>query len=746
MAEPRKRNLSEEIELTLKDLPVSMVDNNQPNQGQYDPKHPNLSKTADYVARSLMDGLKQEDGSVRPVRIDQLRDYLNSKGFPSIKVFVESLGKAYDITVPIQNGLMFGLKSEIQAGVESLYNGKNYRENYRDRILQSKLYEMENPNKTMVGEVAGGLSTGIPVGMALEKQLAKTALGSVQRNLKNPLTYAGKSTPAMTAGLAEGAVVGFGTDTQDTLTRLYAMLTGMGMGLGMTTGTMALVGVLSELKKYGSRLIGRGTGERGEELVYEGLEQDQLLETLDDGTVSAQPAIDKLQKMENIAGDDLEVIPADLGPNMQSRAGVVLNTPSGSRKEAIDFVEGRQEGQLDRFIGKIEEGAGLNREDLSPLFKETKEQQLKTSRKAYAQAYAEGVQIDNPTINKYVNSPWFQKAYLEGAELARLEKSIDRDVPDIPFPNPKLDEFGEVIMKGDEIQYEPISGPFSLAQLDYVKRGFGDFIDKMKEKGSIGKGRKGVYKKTIVDFVNALDEEVPSYKVARDLYGDSASADDAFDEGLKYARTRPRKIKAILSDMTTSEKFYYRLGAVESLIDQIEVKGEGADLSLFFKKNRQAKQRLQMLFDNDEQFDKFIEYVNVERQGAMTRKAGAGSNTEDKIEARRQFIESADSPVMDIFGDIMTYGPSTGLKANFAKQIQRRTMGVNPNVADTAGSILFNRDRNLRERMIEDMVKKVPKRREAKRAGRRNVTAGTAGGFIVPTGLLSEELSSEYYP
>ena len=59
------------------------------------------------------------------------------------------------------------------------------------------------------------------------------------------------------------------------------------------------------------------------------------------------------------------------------------------------------------------------------------------------------------------------------------------------------------------------------------------YIDKLSEKGSIGRGRKGVYKKQIVDFVNALDEEVPSYKVARDLYGDSASADDAFAEGMK---------------------------------------------------------------------------------------------------------------------------------------------------------------------------------------------------------------------
>lgn len=747
------RNLSEEIEKTLADLPKSPLDDAGFKKGGRK-KYKNIDKIADSISKSLVNGMKQPDGSRRPVTLPQIQNYLNKKGFDSIESFVKSTETAYDIRNPIINGLLLNYGNEIQAFAQALTSGKTYKQAYRDLILSGRLYEMENPMESMTGEIGGGLVTGIRGGLALENQLRKI----------DTIRKAGTYAPAMATGATEGFVAGYGADDQDFLSssRLMSALFGMGLGTGTAGGLGMLVSTLGEIKKQGLKSIRKAPPEQGEEAVFDSMVKDELIEldqagtfgqVTDETTASAENAINKLDEMQGVAGDDFDVVPADLGRNTRRTSEVVINTPSRGANDAVEFLENRQEGQLGRFIDRIEEGSGLVRDNDGMFVDNFVEKTTRESRTFYNQAYQQAQNLDNPIIQKYAQQDWFQEAYREGADLAKLEKLTDPNAPFIPMPKVKIGENGKPLKDSNgKIQYEMVTGPFTLAQLDYVKRGFGDVIDKQVQSSTIGRQRKRLLTKQLVEFVDAVDDAVQKetggnlYKMARNKFAVGKEAYDAVELGERFSRMPMRRLRALMNKLSDSEKAFFRIGAMESIMDTLERKGQGADISLFFENYPQQRERVRLLFGNDENFKNFMDFVKVERQASLTNRGRFGSRTEPLQEARRQFDQAGDPAILDLAGNVMTLGPNQGIRQSVMNQLRRTSSGINTGSADVASDLLFEPDKTLATQKLRELAKVVPERRKQARRGRaRKATIGT-GALAPQAGLLGEELYGEYYP
>jgi hypothetical protein len=110
--------------------------------------------------------------------------------------------------------------------------------------------------------------------------------------------------------------------------------------------------------------------------------------------------------MQGVAGDDFSVVPADLGRNTRRTSEVVINTPSKGANDAVEFLENRQEGQLGRFIDRVEEGSGLVRDNDGMFVDNFVEKTTRESRTFYNQAYQQAQNLDNPIIQKYAQQDY----------------------------------------------------------------------------------------------------------------------------------------------------------------------------------------------------------------------------------------------------------------------------------------------------------------------------------------------------
>ena len=682
---------------------------------------PNVTKVAEVLGKAFRDGVTNPvTGRKEPVTEDWIKGYLPTKGFASIKSYVDSLQTSYGITDSVINGMTWNWGSEIQAIADTMTNNLPYEQNYKDRVLSQNLYSLENPVASTLGEIGGGLATGVPAGIALERQLAKTALLQ-----SRPISRVGAT------GAIEGGIAGGGADNQ----RLLASLMGIGLGYGTAALTTGVVALAQGLKNFGKQYLGN-TQDQSDKLVERFLDKDKLIETLPTGERTAQPAIERMSGLEAEAQQTgVPMTLMEAGPNMRALGQISMATPSRLKKEGLEFLEQRQSGQIERATSLIGQKTGLPRQNVYFKVDEIVEDQMRKSRPAYDQAYKDGEIITpdtNPdlweTLVKYQNEDWFKAGAKGGAELSRLERMTDDLAPD----------FGPI-----DFDLEFPERPVSLAQLDYVKRYFGDYIDSLPDTKKIGKQTKRAKAKQLSEYVDALDEAFPSYGQARNDFAVGIEVQDALEEGEKFMRLSPDKISHELSKMTDSQKGYYKMAAVEKIYEFLRKKGEGADISLVYKNYPEQRERLKMLFDSEDAFNEFLSYMkNVEREAAMTNKIrpGTGSPTQPLQALEKEMLDTeALGPVMDVLQG-RPVSAATNLARGLGTQAKRLRHGVGGSTADALGPTLLETNPAVRKRMLEDIMRRNALRRSQGIKSRGTWSAGITGGLAPIEGLLMESL------
>jgi hypothetical protein len=129
-------------------------------------------------------------------------------------------------------------------------------------------------------------------------------------------------------------------------------------------------------------------------------------------------------------------------------------------------------------------------------------------------------------------------------------------------------------------------------------------------------------------FRNELDNINPRYKAARDAWsGPTQSMEAVIDGRQHFSRTESNEqLKAEFDALSPSDKDFYRMGAAEAKVDQIERAPDASDKSKRVVNSERDRKRFRMLFDSDTQAQQFLDAVARKRQSFDTAQAIRGNS------------------------------------------------------------------------------------------------------------------------
>jgi hypothetical protein len=118
-----------------------------------------------------------------------------------------------------------------------------------------------------------------------------------------------------------------------------------------------------------------------------------------------------------------------------------------------------------------------------------------------------------------------------------------------------------------------------------------------------------------LDQVTQVNGQSP-YASARQHFGGELAISDALREGREqFTDIHPEALKARMAALDFSGRDAYRTGVAEALFDQIKNSGANQNVARTLLGNPELQQKLQMLFDNPKDAQKFIE--GLQREAAI---------------------------------------------------------------------------------------------------------------------------------
>lgn len=244
---------------------------------------------------------------------------------------------------------------------------------------------------------------------------------------------------------------------------------------------------------------------------------------------------------------------ADIGPNSRAYLEAANMFPSAGKQVAKQFLEARERGTLGRLTSDIREAFG-SKASFFDEFNALKTARSELGGKLYTRALKRQVPVTKE-LTSLLKRPSMMQAFDRAKSLA-AENGVD--LPDVFIRNGKLmTKAGEVTAVDTKL-------------LHYMKMGLDDlvFTGKSPQSG-IGATQLNSIKDTRSGFLNYIDSNNKTYKIARDYWASDTAAMDAMTSGRSLNTLDPDQLAADLQKMSKSEKEAFRLGAMQQLMDSM---------------------------------------------------------------------------------------------------------------------------------------------------------------------------------
>lgn len=589
-------------------------------------------------------------------------------------------------------GLGMGFGDEIEAGVRAPFSDESYT-TIRDRLRAQQAQFGKDFPVTQTGlEVAGGLM--LPV----------RAFGMGAKGLMQAQTAMGTLGKGALFGGGAGAITGAGTAKE---LENIPMDSATGFAIGGTVGAFApsVINLSGRAVRAVADSLGLTNANKyATRKLAEKLEQDNL---------TPQDAQEILEEYRRLGVPDPVI--ADLGDNLRGLGYAVQATPSRSRTQANEFLQGRNDELAGSLITGLEQkanvqsGGKLGFEYIDDLVSK----QSQAARDAYPKAYA----LDLPAnpFRKFVDRPVFQQAY-ENA-LKRNELFIgDPDVIRLPA----LEQIRNAQSINTNILHE-------------MKKGLDAVIDKETDALT---GKMTGYGADVVkvknEFNNLIKYYNPEYRLANANFADSEGLKTAYKKGIDYLKMDDKQLVSVLQKMKPAEKESFRVGMLSQIRDRYS-KFTGVDATALVFKSPRQKTALSYAFDNKKQFDDFVKQVEAQKELLKTTKRiTGGSPTQANV------IETQDAGlIQDILpmasGDLM----STAL--NVARRGASRAGGLTPEKAEQLRNILLNPNPANQNQILDILRQRAAERaKQGSVAGALQTPATYSFGLGELQGLLGE--------
>lgn len=648
----------------------------------------------------------------------------------------------------IRQGMLPGwadnLRAAVRAAPRLLPGGQSFGEAYKENVEEEnerlRAHREAHPVASAVQEVGGGILTGSFLSRALPAAGGGTGAAQRVANAVRSVTRR-----PITGGAAIGAVAGAGENEED---RAAGAVSGAGWGAGAGAAFRIARGagehvvkplasaVLDAIPNARARLA--GTAQALTPAQMQGVEyRNTGLGTPDPssrGPIASndERALDMILtdvRRARLTPDDLanrggrigptETIMDILGQPGARRGRQVQTIPSEGSARMETFLDDRMAGQEERLIGALEASSGQGRRSIRGSINEMIRERDAEAATNYGPL--RGVVVDDPRVSRALRQPAFQGAYNKAVAIRdnEITQAVLEGAENPPEALPALDD----LLSG--------RANLTLGTLDQIKRGLDDVIGTGRTEGLGGQQLRslgGVRRA----FVNVLDEAVPDYRDARSAFAGPSAMVEAMERGrdLFRANADVDEIREALADMGESEIDAFRKGATESLARAIEGVDETYDATVRgpLRKNTRARQKLRLLFPDDESAEAFVGEVEREGIQASTRRTVNGGSVTGRIAAEQDDLAAHVAQSMQPGGGIgavvnalRNVAWNKAVDTGLSRGLEARVDALAPRLTAT-GPELQELIRVLRE--LD--AKKAAGREATKRAG--TFGAGVVGG------------------
>lgn len=580
-----------------------------------------------------------------------------------------------------------------------------------DPSLPSREEQVEQTRQTLqrtreerpVGSALAEFGGAVLPALLTMGQSAPASAGIVGRTLARPDVGGSLEAAAAGAGQAEGGAK----------ERAVGALKGFGTGLATAKG-LKLLGTGARL--FASPLLDL-IRPRGDASSAVG----QAVTRLSPIQSAQDRATGKVANALRRADVDVAEVVEEAGPgetlmdvggrSTRNLAEAAASIPSRGADEIAETLDDRAAAAPTRIKEALQEKTGLTFEDAVATVEELAERKARNAAPLYDAAYQKSVPA-SVLSDVLDEEDAFRAAYQTGARLARRRG--------IEVPPVSAIRSGEV----DEVP---------VAAVDFMKRGMDDVIDRRFRGGGLGRTEARDLRKLLRGVLEETDELVDEYAAARAQYAGDAAVLEAFEEGIEDftggARTSadPRAVSRRLDDMTPSERDFYRRGALDAIRRDVETVsdfGRNPDATRRVVGNEEMRQRVRQLFDDEADFDAFMDIMEREQNMVSTRRAVlSGSRTTPLAE------RIADLRGPEFSAEAISSPRAAGMRL-LANQANARARAGTERVVDEMAPLLTAPLSSGGGTLLERLARF--NRGQARRRGFRDVLTGaaaiTAGG------------------
>lgn len=368
-----------------------------------------------------------------------------------------------------------------------------------------------------------------------------------------------------------------------------------------------------------------------------------------------QKLVEQMRK-EGVTGKDLQGmsqedynnlgIPSMIAHYLPKTTKGVIPTAGAPAVAALERkLVGVQRGETKRVEERL-------KEKLRPADYYAEEQNLtdqlrKNAKGMYDAAYEHG-EVNDPAIMSVLNTPTFKKAFEEAKAISSTEAEAAKLAGEDPSQYMLRELYVPREVKPGVFEMELRDIP-DVRTLDYVKRG----VDALIEKGYKGEGMSSAQANALKNlrnqFVAKIDENVPAYKEARNMYKGDLEVRDALNMGkTDFNKLDHEQIAKFMGGASEAEKEAFRTGAMRYLQNNIFDKPNAAGKIINSEK---MTQKLRAMFPTEEDYQ--LVRAAIEKEAMLYSRASdalAGSNTIPKMEAVKEVTGKPESTVDKMMG------------------------------------------------------------------------------------------------
>ncbi len=244
----------------------------------------------------------------------------------------------------------------------------------------------------------------------------------------------------------------------------------------------------------------------------------------------------------------------------------------------------------------------------------------------------------------------------------------------------------------------------------------------------------------LLDAIANKETGVPVYRDAVNTFFNESLLKDALELGAKnFLRKTPaeinREIKKFPGD---AEQQMYRLGAVQSVRDEIYGMRETGNIADKFLNSREMRDRMRTVFNSQGEYEAFVKNLERERQMAVTRGKIEGNSVTTPLAQDVAEITAQSPSEMLRAGAQMAGGDLMGGATNLMRQLAPRLQGMNENVAEQISRSVLDPRFNQQQEFLLGLTPLMDQlRRQALQQQTRAAGTSTSAGQMVP-GLLAD--------